>query len=254
MLNQTQKLLTTVCLSASLVVVPSIKSSAEPASDWGYGGAGNPTRWAELSPEYKLCEAGRDQSPVNFDKASSKNLGKIEYNYQPSTLEVVNTGHTIQVNYPKGSSIKINGKLYELLQFHFHTPSEHTVDEEAYALEGHLVHRNQEGRLAVVGVFIKEGNQNSFLESIWQNLPEAGKSKKVSNVKIDASRLLPASNSYYSYEGSLTTPPCSEGVTWIVMKTPIEASKEQIAKFVSLYEVNARPVQPINGRQIWSND
>ena len=252
--NKANKLLTAVCLSASLAVVPTIKSSAQPSPEWSYGGAENPTRWAGLSPKFQLCEIGRNQSPINFSQANRKNSGKIEFNYQSTPLEVINNGHTIQVNYPKGSSINVNGKTYELLQFHFHTPSEHTVNQQAYALEGHLVHRNQDGKFAVVGVFLKEGDRNPFLESIWKNLPAKGKTQKISNVKIDASRLLPTSNSYYSYEGSLTTPPCSEGVTWIVMKRPIEASKEQIAKFASLYNVNARPVQPINGRQIWSID
>ena len=224
--------------------------------DWSYGGAGNPTRWAELSEEYAVCETGNSQSPVDIatETQPQENSSKIEFNYQPMPLAVTNNGNTIQVNYPQGSSIKIKGQEYQLLQFHFHTPSEHTVDENAYAMELHLVHQNSEGNLAVVGVFIKQGQENATLQPIWENIPSEKGVKEVSTVTIDASSLLPENREYYSYTGSLTTPPCSEEVSWNVLKMPIEASAEQIEQFMEIYQMNARPVQPLNQRKVQLNN
>ena len=177
----------------------------------------------------------------------------IQFNYQPINLTVKNNGHTIQVDYPPGSAIVLDGKKYELLQFHFHTPSEHTVDRIALAMEMHLVHQNSEGNLAVVGVLVKEGEENYFLQQIWEHLPESKGEKEVKGVKINAENLLPSNRDYYSYSGSLTTPPCSEGVSWNVLKMPIEASAEQIEHFMEIYQMNARPVQPLNRRKIKLN-
>lgn len=216
---------------------------------WSYGGVGNPTRWGELSPEFATCAVGKNQSPINIEDALARNLAGIEFNYQSTPLEVVNTGRTIQVNSPPGSSFNIYGQRYDLVQFHFHTPSEHQIKGNAYAMELHLVHENQAGELAVVGVLIEEGKTHPLLTRIWENLPEAGRSN-TDNANINAMDLLPNERSYYNYVGSLTTPPCSEGVNWIVLRTPIQADRAQIAQFMEFYQVNARPIQPLNGREI----
>ncbi|MBD2420471.1 carbonic anhydrase family protein [Anabaena cylindrica FACHB-243] len=222
----------------------------EKAPHWSYGGAANPTKWSQISTEFAMCELGRDQSPINIDDAVQGTPINIEFNYKPTPLSVVNNGHTVQVNYKSGSTININGEKYELLQFHFHTPSEHTISGKASALELHLVHRNGKGQLAVVGVMMAKGTTNPLIEQIWKHIPAAGKNNIVQNSTISAANLLPKNKAYFSYTGSLTTPPCSESVKWNVLAEPIQVSEEQIEAFQNLYQVNARPVQPINGRRI----
>lgn len=226
----------------------------EPAS-WHYGGAHNPTKWGDLKPEYAACKNGSSQSPINLEpaKISKANLAKIEFSYQDVPLTIANNGHTIQVNYPPGSWVKIGEQKYDLLQFHFHTPSEHTVNNRAAGMELHLVHKNQAGQLAVIAVLIEQGKPHELLETIWEYIPETDEVVEESNLKINASKLLPPNQTYYSYSGSLTTPPCSEGVNWQVLATPIEASPEQIEAFAEIYHVNARPVQPLSNREIVFN-
>lgn len=228
---------------------------------WSYGGSRNPSRWGKISAEYVLCKTGQYQSPINFDsdnferKINSESTPKpLKFNYQRIPLTVKNNGHTIQVDYSGGSSggssMEIDGETYRLLQFHFHTPSEHTVDEMAYGMELHLVHQNQAGNFAVVGVFIEEGAENYFLQQIWDHLPESEGEKTLEKLMVNAYNFLPENREYYSYDGSLTTPPCSEAVKWYVMTTPIEASAEQIEQFMEIYPMNARPVQPLHRRKI----
>lgn len=238
----------------------SLKNSAAdspepPSVHWSYGGSGNPTRWGKLKEEYALCAAGNSQSPVDISPEiqAQEKPQPIKFNYRLINFTVKNNGHTIQVDYPPGSYIILDGKKYNLLQFHFHTPSEHLVNQVAAAMEMHLVHQNAEGQLAVVGVFIEAGEENYFLQQIWEHLPELEGEEEVKRVKINAENLLPENRSYYSYSGSLTTPPCSEGVSWNVLKTPIEASAEQIEQFMEIYQMNARPVQPLNRRKIELN-
>ena len=225
-------------------------SSVQSQEDWRYGGPENPTHWGELNPEFAACEIGKDQSPINLEQVDQSSPASLEFNYKPTSLEINRNVHNVQVNYDKGSSLTVNGQEYELVQFHFHTPSEHTFNGEASGMELHLVHQNQEGKYAVVGVFIKEGPENPLLATIWNNLPSEEGVKKVDDVTLNALDILPSKRSYYSYIGSLTTPPCAEGVNWYVMDTLIEASEEQMNKFIDMYTVNARPIQPINGRQV----
>ncbi|MEA5576245.1 carbonic anhydrase family protein [Anabaena sp. UHCC 0451] len=215
---------------------------------WSYGGAANPTQWGEISPNFALCELGKNQSPININNAVEGTPIKIQFNYQPTPLLVVNNGHTVQVNYKSGSTIKLNAEEYELIQFHFHTPSEHTINNKASALEMHLVHRNAQNQLAVVGVMINKGANNPFIAQIWQHIPTLGKNNAVQNSTINAANLLPKNKDFFSYNGSLTTPPCSENVKWNVLIEPIQVAEKQIEAFQSLYQVNARPVQPVNAR------
>jgi carbonic anhydrase len=221
------------------------------SAHWGYEGEIGPAHWGDLSPEYSACKEGKMQSPVDITGAVKADLDDIEFNYNDVPLMIINNGHAIQVNYAGDSSIEVNGKEYKLLQFHFHGPSENTVNGKPYDMEAHLVHKSSDGELAVVAVFMKKGKKNDFIQTLWKYMPEEeGKERSVRSVKINASQLLPADKTYYSFTGSLTTPPCSEGVKWMVMKTPIEVSAKQIAKFSSIFEMNARPVQPLNGRII----
>ena len=215
---------------------------------WSYSGEDNPSHWGDLSSEFLTCKTGNQQSPINFEKSQISNLPNIEFNYKNTPFKIINNGHTIEEKYEPGSFIKITGKRYELLQFHFHAPSEHTVDGKHYPVEAHLVHKSEDGKLAVVGVFMKEGNSNDFLETVWTHIPTQKGEKVVYGVSVNASVLPPEDKSYYNYIGSLTTPPCSEGVSWNVMRTPIEVSSEQIARFTAVYSGNARPVQPLNRR------
>ncbi len=229
--------------------------SPSEAASWHYGGANNPTKWGNLKAEYAACKNGNSQSPINFEtaKITKTNPAKIQFNYQDVPLTITNTGHTIQVNYPPGSWVKIGEQKYDLLQFHFHTPSEHTVNNQAAGMELHLVHKNQAGQFAVVGVLIQEGKPNELLNTLWEQIPQTHDEVTASNIKINASKLLPENRAYYSYSGSLTTPPCTEGVKWHVLATPLEASLAQIEEFTEIYNVNARSLQPVNQRQITVN-
>jgi len=224
--------------------------AGEVAPHWRYGGVENPTQWGSLSKDFALCELGRDQSPINIKNVVESTPAKISFDYKPSPLVVVNNGHTIQVNYSEGSTVTINGEKYALVQFHFHTPSEHEINDKSSALELHLVHRNEAGQLAVVGIMLTKGKANSLIEEIWKNIPVAGKTNTVSDRSINVTSLLPSKKAYFSYAGSLTTPPCSESVKWNVLLEPMTVSEEQIEAFQKLYQVNARPIQPINGRTV----
>jgi carbonic anhydrase len=216
---------------------------------WSYSGDTGPEHWGELSPEYAACSKGVEQSPIDIPASTPLDTSGISFSYQPSALTILNNGHTIQANYDKGSSISFHGTTYELVQFHFHAASEHTIDGDHDPLEIHFVHRSAEGKLAVVGVMLETGAENPAYIPVFQNLPPAEQEPVgIPGVTVDASQMLPAQREYWTYPGSLTTPPCSEGVTWLVMDTPVQVSGGQIAAFTSIYANNARPVQPLNSR------
>lgn len=216
---------------------------------WSYEGDTAPGQWGHMSKDYEACSKGKSQSPIDISGATDEDLPDIAFSYKPSKLNMENNGHTIQVNYDKGSSIKVDGGDYELVQFHLHTPSEHTVAGKSFALENHLVHKNAKGELAVVGVLIEKGAENAAYKEIFANLLKK-EEKKSFDVTINAAELLPKDKTYYGYAGSLTTPPCSEGVKWHVLKTPIQMSEAQIKAFSEIFKMNNRPVQPLGGRKI----
>jgi carbonic anhydrase len=218
---------------------------------WSYGPHGGPAEWGSLDPAFATCKLGKFQSPIDIHGAKPADLPAIKFDYKPSPLRVIDNGHTIQVNYAPGSSIEVGGTRYELLQFHFHKPSEEKVDGKAHAMVAHLVHKSADGKLAVVAVLLDKGGASPTISTIWKNLPkEKEKETLAGNVVIDATALLPADRGYYAFQGSLTTPPCSEEVRWLVLKTPVKIAKGEIKAFGKLYPMNARPTQPINGRQI----
>ncbi|HXI10738.1 MAG TPA: carbonic anhydrase family protein [Thermodesulfobacteriota bacterium] len=220
------------------------------AHHWGYEGEAGPANWGHISEEYATCAKGKSQSPIDISGAQDEKLADIAFNYKPSKINIVNNGHTVQVNYDEGSSIKVNGSEYKLLQFHFHDPSEHTVGGKSFGMELHLVHKNDKGELAVVGVLIEKGKENPAFKTVWANIPKKAGEHKELKETVNASDLLPASKAYFTYSGSLTTPPCSEGVTWLVLKTPVQLSEAQINAFMGVHKGNNRPVQPLNSRKI----
>ena len=218
---------------------------------WTYSGEEGPEHWGALSEEFGLCATGEEQSPIDLVDAAGENLPDITFNYQPSALNIINNGHTVQVNYDPGSSIEVDGVVYDLLQFHFHSQSEHTIDGASYPLELHLVHSTPEGNLAVVGVMLEAGEENAAFASTWENAPgEASEGMQIDGATVNALDMLPAGGAYYSYGGSLTTPPCSEGVKWHVMTTPVQVSQAQIDAMADILQGNYRPVQPLHDREL----
>ena len=218
---------------------------------WSYGDHGGPAEWGALSPEFATCNLGKYQSPIDIHGAKTADLPAIEFHYRPSPLAVIDNGHTIQVNYAPGSWIEIGAARYDLVQFHFHKPSEEKIDGKAHAMVAHLVHKNAEGKLAVVAVLLDVGGANAMIDSIWKNLPKKKeKQTLVADTTVDASALLPKDHGYYTFQGSLTTPPCSEDVKWLVLKAPMKVSDGEIATFAGIYPMNARPTQPLNGRLV----
>lgn len=224
-------------------------SQQEGKTAWGYIGEKGPENWGSLSKEFNICQAGNSQSPVNLESTVDADLTPLEINYKDSPLRVINNGHTIQVNYQPGSFLTLDGERYELLQFHFHHPSEHKVEGENSPMELHLVHKGQQGNLAVIGVFLKEGKSNPTLRNIWQEMPIIKSDENtIPEVSINALELLPENKDYYRYFGSLTTPPCSETVNWIVLKEPVEISIRQVKQFAQIFPMNARPIQLVKRR------
>jgi len=227
---------------------------------WSYEGATGTSNWGSLSADWSPCGEGKSQSPIDIDQTMRPDLTELKAQFKPAALRVIhhphvadeiNNGHTIQVNYTEGDVATIGGEQFQLMQYHFHSPSEHTVHGQSYPMEMHLVHQSAAGKLAVVGVFIEEGVHNPAFDPIWTNLPTTkGAKSHVDSVTVDVNQLLPVDSASYRYDGSLTTPPCSEGVQWIVMATPIAMSAEQIAAFRAIIHDNNRPVQPLNGRTV----
>jgi carbonic anhydrase len=223
----------------------------EAAVHWAFDGATGPAYWGQLSPEFRLCGAGLAQSPVDLSTAAAKGAGPaLEFGYRPSPLRIVNDGHTIRVNYEPGSWLAVGGERFELVQFHFHAPSEHALAGGTMPLELHLVHARG-SELAVVGVMLVPGAANEALDPVWRHLPPVpGPERTVPGVVVDAAGLVPALRTTFRYSGSLTTPPCDEGVRWFVMAAPIPISLDQLAAYQAIYPQNRRPLQPLNGRAV----
>lgn len=222
--------------------VPAEIEGATYSSDWDYSGEGAPENWGKLREEYKLCEVGEMQSPIDLDAVQFKTQTPLDLDYAVTTFEVVNNGHSIQVNYPKGSTATIGEETYELLQLHFHTPSEHTINGEHAAMEIHLVHTNGAGEMAIIGSMVEIGEASYEVNKIWQNIPALGESRR-SDLALNPKGFIPKSLAHATYLGSLTTPPCSENVNWVVMAEPVTFSQEQIETFQRFYPMDARPIQ-----------
>ena len=237
------------CLAGSAFA----SGGGDDAVHWGYSGAGGPANWGQLMPEFKTCSEGRKQSPIDIVGAVAGNLPKLQLNYKETGLELVNNGHTIKAAYAPGSGIQVDGDQYQLLQFHFHSLSENKINGQFSPVEAHLVHANAAGDLAVVGVMFNEGAANPLLETLWRYTPSKANSTMSVATSISVTDLLPASTDYHGFTGSLTTPPCTEGVRWMVLKQPVTISAAQIKKFRGFFgdHNTNRPVQPLNGRTVY---
>jgi carbonic anhydrase len=220
------------------------------SAHWDYQGAHGPAGWGAMKPEFAKCSSGTRQSPIDIREGIKVQLDPVQFDYQPSSFRVLDNGHTVQVNVAAGSSIEVMGRRYELLQFHFHRPSEERIDGRQFDMVAHLVHKDVEGRLAVVAVLLDRGSAQPLVQTIWNNLPLEKGDEVAARGTIDLNGLLPPERSYFTYMGSLTTPPCSEGVLWMVMKQPVPISADQISIFARLYPMNARPIQSASGRLI----
>jgi len=227
--------------------------ASDPSHAWSYSGATGPEHWGDLSPEFAACKDGKRQSPIDIVHPQMVQLPAIHVASHPVPLHLVNNGHTIMQAYPhdSGNTMMVDGQEYELQQFHFHLPSEEAIDGMHYEMVAHLVYANKQGQLAVIGVLVKKGKANPVISTLWSHLPQsAGQESQSDAVVVNLVHLLPAKRTYYTYPGSLTTPPCTEGVTFYILDTPMEFSEAQIAKFAAIYPDNARPVQPLNGRTV----
>ncbi len=219
-------------------------------ASWAYQGETGPAVWGGLRPEFATCAVGKRQSPIDIRGGIAVDLEAVQFDYQASSFNVIDNGHTVQVNLGSGNSLQIMGRRYELVQFHFHRPSEERINGRQYDMDVHLVHKDAEGRLAVVAVLLERGAAQGVVQAVWNNLPLEKGEEQPASVVIDLNHLLPPDRGYYTYMGSLTTPPCSEGVLWMVMRQPVTVSQGQIDIFSRLYPMNARPVQSASGRLI----
>jgi carbonic anhydrase len=231
----------------------SLISCSTYASHWSYEGEGSPEHWGKLDESYKTCQSGMNQSPINIDRTLKAHISPLKTHYADGPVTLINNGHTIQAEEKNSTrdTISFDNQTWTLKQFHFHAPSENIVHGKTFAMEMHLVHKNAEGELAVVAVMFDQGKANAELEKLWKIMPD----KIDQTVKVDThlnlNKLLPKNKTYWRYSGSLTTPPCSEGVVWIIIKQPLTVSPDQLKKFTStMHHHNNRPVQPLHGRVV----
>lgn len=230
--------------------VPIAKKAKAPHGHWDYEGENGPQNWSQLKPEFSTCGSGKRQSPIDIRDGISVQLDPVSFDYKPTAFKVIDNGHTVQVNVAPGNSIEVMNRRYELQQFHFHRPSEERINGRQFDMVAHLVHKDLEGRLAVVAVLLDRGSVQPVVQTVWNNLPLEKGEELAAKAEIDLNQLLPAERGYFTYMGSLTTPPCSEGVLWMVMQKPVSISSEQIGIFSRMYPMNARPIQATSGRMI----
>jgi carbonic anhydrase len=239
-----------LALLLTLSSVASESTLGHGKAHWGYEGAGLPAHWGELKPEFHMCKDGMNQSPIDLRGFIDANLIEIPFDYKTGSTEILNNGHTVQVNIASGSTIEVDGIKFELKQFHFHTPSENNINGTSFPLAAHFVHASKDGELAVVALMFEEGEENKILAQLWDKMPMRSGDKSKLEI-ADVTTILPKERDYYRFNGSLTTPPCTEGVRWIVMKKATTLSKAQIEKFAKvMIHPNNRPIQETNARMV----
>jgi carbonic anhydrase len=240
-----------ILLAANAVGVATVIAQDHGAPHWSYEGQTGPSHWGDLSVDYAPCKIGHRQSPIDIEAAQKTNLPAIQFDYKAAPLHIIDNGHTIMINYAPGSSIKVGDKRYELKQFHFHRPSEERIKGKRYDMVVHLVHVASDGSTAVVAVLLQQGADNALIDELWADVPkEKNKEGFLDSVQINVANLLPADRGYYTFAGSLTTPPCTENVTWYVLKHPLTLSAAEISEYSKLYRDDARPTQPSYDRAV----
>ena len=237
-------------LLSALLLSP-VSAQAADTARWEYSGEHGPEHWGSLRKDYAACDDGKKQSPTDITGAVRVKLPALEFHYRPMPLRIVNNGHTVRIDAVSGNRLVIGKENFRLIQFHFHTPSGDRIDGKSYDMAAHLVHKNDAGQLGVVVVLFRQGAENAALKPLWEKMPEhEGREQTFPDIHFDPTQLLPAERGYYSFEGSLTVPPCTEGIRWFVLKQPVELSPAQFAKFKAIYPLNNRPTQPLNGRRV----
>ena len=238
------------CAMPMLVAVSvSVVTAATP--HWEYSGERGPAHWGQLRRDYAVCDQGRRQSPIDIVETHKQKLPEIQFQYRSAPLRLVNDGHTVRVRVSNGSHIVLGQDRYTLQQLHFHVPGGDRIHGREYDMAAHYVHKSSSGRLAVVVVLFRQGGENAALAALWPKIPARADGERLfPEFTLDPTQLLPAARGYYAYEGSLTAPPCTEGVYWMVLKQPLELSAGQLARYRKLFADNARPVQPLHGRVV----
>lgn len=235
----------------AVVAVP-VVAQAQWKTPWSYKGADGADRWGQLDPDYAVCTLGKAQSPIDIRQAQKADLPPLRFVHVPGPLNIINNGYTaVRVNYRAGNGnlLIVGNKRYELTQFHFHHPSEEYLDGKPFEMGLHLMYKAGDGEIAAVAVMLRRGRPNATVQQLWAHMPDTpGDEHTVPGVTVDPVGLVPPDTAHYTYVGSLTAPPCTEGVRWFVLKTPIDVSAEQIKAFAKLYPDNVRPIQPLNGR------
>jgi carbonic anhydrase len=237
------------------ITLPIATTQAQWKTQWSYRGPDGPQHWGDLDPAWAACKTGREQSPIDIRDAQKSDLSAIRFEYQVAPLRhLINNGYTVRVNYHdpgSGDFLIVGDRRYQLTQFHFHHPSEEYIRGKPYDMVMHLMHQASDGKIAGVAVLLKAGAANATIRQIWEHMPPVkGSEIDIPGVEINPAGLLPQDTGYYTYEGSLTAPPCDEAVTWFVLRAPVEISPEQIDAFARLYPHDVRPLQPLNGRVV----
>jgi carbonic anhydrase len=243
--------LSSAVLAVTLLSTLLASGQEHKSGHWSYDGNEGPSHWGDLNPDFAPCKNGHRQSPIDIRNPQKADLPPIRFDYKPSPLHIIDNGHTIMINNAPGSSFRVGDKQYALKQFHFHRPSEEKINGKTYDMVMHLVHADQDGNLAVVAILLESGKNNPLIQELWNNFPkEKEKEERLDTITINVANLLPADLGYYTFSGSLTTPPCSENVTWFVLKQPITVTGEEIEQFTKLYRHDARPTQPLYDRVV----
>jgi carbonic anhydrase len=249
-----RKILVMIAMAGAGIFLAPAGPRAQWKTHWSYEGAEGPDHWGDLDPAYAPCKDGKEQSPIDIRGAQRADLPAITFDYKSGPLRIINNGYTaVRVDYDKGNGnfLIAGGERYELTQFHFHRPSEEYINGKQYDMVLHLMHTSSDGKVAGVAVMLKAGHANPVVEQLWKFMPSTpGPAQEIPGVQVNSAGLMPRDTAYYKYMGSVTAPPCTEGVVWYVLKTPVEVSAAEISAFAKLYPHDVRPPQPLNGRVV----
>lgn len=239
--------------SAPAATTPAVPAAATVGSEratWSYEGDRGPEHWGDMKEQYAACRDGKSQSPIDLKWHKPKVGGQVQVSYKETSARVEDDGHTIRATFEAGSQIKYDGIVYDLMSMHFHSPSEHTLSGKSFPMEIHFINQDQAGNMVVFASFLAKGHQNKTIAKIWGAVGGSPAPEAHAAIAFNPGDLLPAQRSHYEYEGSLSSPPCTENVRWLVFNNPVHASENQVSAFQHLYRANARPTQPLNGRNV----